>query len=80
MRIQQSTMNEQTQLEFLQAAKAELHVTWDELAALAEISPRALKTYRLPPASAGYRGMPKLAQNAIARVLEKSGKKSTKTA
>jgi hypothetical protein len=68
-------MTEQTQLEFLQAAKAELSVTWDELAVLADISPRALKTYRLPPASTEYRGMPKLAHNAIAGVLEKNRRK-----
>lgn len=73
-------MTEQTQLEFLQAAKAELGVTWDELAELADIAPRALKTYRLPPASAEYRGMPKLAHNAIVGVLEKNRKKHKKGA
>lgn len=68
-------MTEQTQLEFLHAAKSELGVTWDELATLADIAPRALKTYRLPPASAEYRGMPKLARNAITSVLEKNRQK-----
>lgn len=72
MRNHHQTMTEQTQLQFLQTAKAELDVTWDELAALADIAPRALKTYRLPPASAEYRGMPKLARNAIMGVLEKN--------
>jgi hypothetical protein len=74
------TMIEQTQLEFLKAAKAELDVTWDELAALADIAPRALKTYRMPAASAEYRGMPKLARNAIVAVLEKYKNKCTSNA
>jgi hypothetical protein len=73
-------MIEQTQLEFLQEAKAELAVTWDALAALADIAPRALKTYRLPTTSPGYRGMPKLAHNAIVGVLEKNRRKLKKTA
>lgn len=73
-------MSEQTQLEFLHAVKTELGVTWDELATLADIAPRALKTYRLPPASSEYRGMPKLAYNAINGVLEKSRAKSKKNA
>jgi hypothetical protein len=67
-------MTEQTQLDFLRAAKAELGVTWDALAALADINPRAFKTYRLPPTSEGFRGMSKLVQNAITAVLEKNRK------
>lgn len=69
---QDMDMADQTQLEFLREAKADLSVTWDELAALADISPRALKTYRLPPTSSEYRGMPKLAKNAIVAVLDRS--------
>jgi hypothetical protein len=64
-------MTEQTQLAFLKSAQAELGVTWDDLAAQTDIAPRALKTYRLQPASKGYRGMSKLTQNAIVAALEK---------
>lgn len=63
-------MSEQTQLDFLQAAKDALNVTWDELAEAAGIAPRALKTYRMPPTSNDYRSMPSLARDAISRLLK----------
>ena len=72
-------MEEQTQLEFLQAVKAELGVTWDELAALTDIEPRALKTYRMPPESKDHRGMNKLARNAVLDALKKHRIKRKKT-
>lgn len=80
MRNYLQAMTEQTQLEFLRAAKAEVGVTWDELATLADINPRALKTYRMPTNSADYRGMPKLARNAILGVIQKSRKKLKQSA
>lgn len=72
-------MNEPTQLEVLQAAKEELGVTWDELANLSDIAPRALKTYRMPPESKDHRTMPKLAFNAIAATVKKHKGKSVKS-
>jgi hypothetical protein len=73
-------MTEPTQFEVLQAAKDELGVTWDELAALADIAPRALKTYRMPPESKDHRAMPKLAFNAIAAVVKKHRGRRKKSA
>lgn len=73
-------MTELTQLEYLQAAKEELGVMWDELAELAGINPRAFKTYRMPPASKDHRAMPNLAKNAIGALLVKHRKKRKKTA
>lgn len=72
-------MTDQTQLEFLRDAKAILGVTWDAMAALTDIDPRALKTYRLPPASSGYRGMSKLVKNAIVAALDKHQKNYKKS-
>ncbi len=49
-----------TQKEWLSALKAELtsargSTTWDELASIAGVAPRALKTYRMPETSKDYR-------------------------
>ena len=49
--------HEQPQQEFLQAAKASLGLTWDELAEQAGIAPRALKNYRMPDDSQNHRSM-----------------------
>lgn len=73
-------MTEQTQLEYLQAAKEELGLMWDDLAELAGIKPRAFKTYRMPPDSKDHRGMPDLARNAIDRLLDQHRKKRKKNA
>ena len=56
---------EEPQQEWLQAAKARLGVDWDALALRAGIKPRALKSYRLPMSSTGFRAMPDLARAAI---------------
>jgi hypothetical protein len=80
MRITFNAMSEPTQLEILLAAKEELDVTWDELAALADIAPRALKTYRMPPESKDHRTMPKLALNAVAAAVKKHRNKRKKSA
>lgn len=50
-------MEKQTQQEFLRAVKNELGVTWDRLAELADIKPRAMKTYCMPEGSKDARGM-----------------------
>ncbi len=61
-----STLNQQ---DFLKAAKDQLGITWDELAAASDISPRALKTYRMPDSSKDFRPLPKLARAAIEKLL-----------
>jgi hypothetical protein len=63
-------MSDTTQQEFLKDAKAQLGVTWDELAVASGINPRALKTYRMPDESKDYRALPDLARAAIVRLLE----------
>jgi hypothetical protein len=62
-------MTEQTQQEYLKAAKATLGVEWDDFAALAGIKPRAFKTYRMPDSSNDHRGLPNLARRAIDSLL-----------
>lgn len=62
-------MTEQTQQEYLKAAKATLGLEWDDLAKKAGIKPRALKTYRMPDSSKDHRGLPDLARDAIDRLL-----------
>jgi len=63
-------MSDTTQQDFLKDAKAQLGVTWDELAVASGINPRALKTYRMPDESKDYRALPDLARAAIVRLLE----------
>jgi len=62
-------MKEQSQQEYLKAAKAVLSVEWDELAVMAGIKPRALKTYRMPDSSNDHRALPDLARRAIDGLL-----------
>lgn len=62
-----------TQQEYLKSAKEKLGVKWDELAEQSAISPRALKTYRMPETSKDYRAMPRLAKAAIDRLLQERG-------
>lgn len=69
MRITFGIMKEQTQQEFLQAAKNAIGCTWDELAETAGIKPRAFKTYRMPRESKDFRVLNDLARNAVIRVL-----------
>ncbi|WP_157378699.1 hypothetical protein [Aliagarivorans taiwanensis] len=57
-----------SQQEYLKGVKVELGVTWDKLAELANIKPRALKTYRMAETSKDYRVLPPLAKDAIERV------------
>lgn len=68
-----------TQKEFLSSIKKTLEsrlgrMTWDELAAFANIEPRTLKTYRMPESSANYRQMPGVARQALEALLTQSGK------
>lgn len=44
-------------------------IPWDELADMAGIEPRTLKTYRMPESSADYRQMPQLARQALELLL-----------
>jgi len=71
---------EQSQQEFLQAAKAILSLTWDELAEQAGIAARALKNYRMPDGSQNHRNMPSLARRAVQHLLEAHEKKNRKKA
>ncbi|WP_298150866.1 hypothetical protein [Flavobacterium sp.] len=63
-------MTEQTQQEFLQAAKDAFGCTWDKLAEISGIKPRALKTYRMPAGSKDFRTLNSLAKDAINRALK----------
>lgn len=67
-----------TQQEFLRVAKQELGLEWDDLADQAGITPRTLKTYRMPETSKNYRTMPSLARAAVERLLEGHRKKTQK--
>lgn len=78
-------MPDQTQQEYLNAAKAELakvypKITWDEFAELCGIEPRAFKTYRMPKASKDYRTMQRLARDAVERALKNKLTKKAKGA
>ncbi len=68
-------MSSQSQQEFLKEIKGELGVTWDELALLSSIKPRALKTYRMPEESKDFRSLNALAKNALIRVVEDQRRK-----
>lgn len=65
------------QREYLYSVKRLLDIEWDELALLANIKPRALKSYRMPQESSNYRTMPPLAFDAIerARKIHQQGTK-----
>lgn len=67
----------QSQQEFLHAAKRQLGVSWDELADRAQISPRAMKNWRLRDVSANHRKMPALARAAIERLLVRTAELAT---
>lgn len=71
-------MEDQSQQEYLKAAKAVLGVKWDALAEMAGINPRALKTYRMPDTSKDHRAFPDLARRAIDELLFKHQKKVLK--
>jgi len=67
------TMNRSsTQHSLLKSAKDALGLDWDTLAVTAGIAPRALKSYRLPSSSRGYREMPVLARAAIEELLSQA--------
>ncbi|MGA7816696.1 hypothetical protein [Caballeronia sp.] len=68
-------MSNTTQQEYLKSAKDALGVTWDALAELSGINPRALKTYRMPDTSQDYRQLPALARAAIDRLVSRRKKK-----
>jgi hypothetical protein len=64
-----------SQKDFLARAKAALSrvhkkLSWDGMAELAEIEPRALKTYRMPENSPDHRAMPRAVRRQIEALLE----------
>jgi hypothetical protein len=61
-------------------SKAHLGLTWDDLARMATIEPRALKTYRMPDDSPDYREMPALARRELMRLMEQAGEPAAETA
>ncbi|HKT66574.1 MAG TPA: hypothetical protein VJR91_23635 [Burkholderia sp.] len=73
-------MPDPTQQEFLRDAKDRLGVTWDALAIASGISPRAMKTYRMPDTSKDHRALPALARAAIVRLIEDQKEPRTKRA
>ncbi|EPO2959862.1 hypothetical protein ACT7TO_002874 [Vibrio cholerae] len=66
------------QKKYLNDAKKQLNMTWDELAAKTKIHPRALKTYRMPTTSKDYRTMPVLAKDAVDNLLKEQVSKNEK--
>lgn len=69
---------ERSQATFLNHAKAVLSrvhkkMTWDRMAELAEIEPRALKAYRMPENSPDHRAMPKSVRRQIEALMEQAG-------
>jgi predicted transcriptional regulator len=73
-------MSEQAQQAFLKAAKEALGMTWDEIAVAAGIVPRTFKNYRMPDGSQNYRPMPRLARDAVQRLLDDHAGKNRKKA
>lgn len=60
---------------FLHGAKRRLlrqhpRLTWDQFAALVEVEPRTLKTYRMPDSSPNYRVMPKFVRGKIEELVQ----------
>lgn len=80
MTEQEQDQQEETQLQFLQEAKAMLSMTWDELAEQSGIAPRALKNYRMPAESSNHRAMPSLAWRSVRQLLDEHAKKNRKKA
>lgn len=69
---------EHGQVAFLNHAKAVLSgvhkkMTWDRMAELAEIEPRALRTYRMPENSPDHRAMPKSVRRQIEALIDQAG-------
>jgi hypothetical protein len=73
-------MTELSQQELLLALKDALGTTWDDVAAKTGITPRALKSYRLPVSSKGARGMDKFVREAVEKTLSQTQKKMKKIA
>ena len=48
-------------------------MTWDDMARLVGVEPRAMKTYRMPVESADYRAMPRPVRNAIEALVKNPG-------
>lgn len=71
-------MTEPTQQELLQALKDALGATWDDVAEKTGITPRALKSYRLPVSSKGFRGMDKFVREAVEKAFAQAQKKFEK--
>jgi hypothetical protein len=67
--IKEAQKNQISQIKKALELRFGKRITWDELAEMAGIEPRTLKTYRMPESSADYRHMPQLAKQALERLL-----------
>lgn len=68
-----------TQKDYLQAAKTALGAkTWGDLAEMAGVAPRALKTYRMPDDSKDYRAMQGPVKKVFEMLLAEKNKKKVK--
>jgi hypothetical protein len=74
------TMTERSQQDLLQDLKDALGGTWDDVAIRTQIAVRALKSYRLPSSSKGYRGMDKFVRKAVEDALSEVSGKGRKSA
>lgn len=60
-----------SQKAYLQATKQALGAcTWDQLAEMAGVAPRALKTYRMPEKSQDYRVIPGPVKKVLEMLIE----------
>lgn len=71
-------MEEQTQQEYLRAAKKTLDFEWDQFAKALDVEPRAFKTYRMPDSSADHRGLPTWVRKEIDKLLSEHQRKARK--
>ena len=68
-------MTELSQQELLLALKNALGGTWKEVAESTGITPRALKSYRLPESSKGSRSMDKFVRGAVEKAFLQTSQK-----
>lgn len=73
-------MTEQTQQDFLRAAKATLGLKWDDFAVKAEVKPRSFKNYRLPDTEVDHRALPAWVRKNIQALLDAHEKARAKEA
>lgn len=71
-------MKEQSQQEYLKAAKETLGFEWDQFAKAVDVEPRAFKTYRMPDGSKNRRGLPAWVRKEIDKLLLDHERKTRK--